>query len=323
MQYTTLGRSGMKISRLVLGTMNFGDKTEEKEAYRIMDRALELGINFFDTANNYCHSETEKIIGRWFAQGNGRREKVILGTKVYDYLGSEAEDGPNAERGLSAYKIRRHLEGSLRRLQTDHIELYQMHHIDRNVSWDELWGALEREVNSGKVDYIGSSNFAGRDLVAASYEAKQRHFLGLISEQHRYSLLQRLPELEVLPAAKEQGIGILVWGPLAGGLLSENALHPADSSRGKDNMSWMGEDLKKQLKRYESLCRELGEKQSDVALAWLLQQENVTAPIMGIRTLEQLESAVHALDIHLEQDFLAELDKIFPGYGPAPEYYAW
>lgn len=323
MQYTSLGKSGMKISRMVLGTMNFGDKTEEKEAFRIMDRALELGINLFDTANSYCHGETEKIIGRWLAQGNGRREQVILATKVYDYLGSEAEDGPNAPRGLSAYKIRRHLEGSLNRLQTDHIELYQMHHVDRNVSWDELWGALEREVNLGKIDYIGSSNFAGRDLVTASYEAKNRHFLGLISEQHRYSLLERLPELEVIPAARELGIGILVWGPLAGGLLSENALQPSEASRGKDNQSWMGEALRKQLERFAELCGQLGEKQSDVALAWLLQREGVTAPIMGIRTLNQLESAVHALDIHLEEDFLAELDKIFPGYGPAPEYYAW
>lgn len=323
MEYTTLGRSGLKISRMVLGTMNFGDKTEEKEAFRIMDMALEYGINFFDTANSYGHGRTEEIIGRWFQQGNGRREKVVLGTKVYDYLGSEELDGPNAARGLSAYKIRRHLEASLKRLQTDHVELYQMHHVDRSVSWDEILGALERERMVGKLDYIGSSNFAARDLVAVSYEAKERQMLGVVSEQHRYSLLQRLPELEVLPAAKDLGIGILVWGPLAGGLLSENALHPQKSSRSQDNQSWMGEGTREKLVAFDMLCRELGEKQSDVALAWLLKQKEVTAPILGIRTVEQLQSAMHAMEISLEEDFVEKLEEIFPGYGAAPEYYAW
>lgn len=197
MKYSYLGKSGLKVSQLCLGTMNFGPETEEKEAFRIMDAALDAGINFFDTANVYGGQDrrgwTEEIIGRWFQQGGGRREKVVLATKVYNDMFDE-QDGPNSGSGLSAYKIRRHFEGSLRRLQTDHIELYQMHHIDRNVSWDELWGAFEILVSQGKADYIGSSNFAGWHIAAAQAKAKERHFLGLVSEQHLYNLLERTPE---------------------------------------------------------------------------------------------------------------------------------
>ena len=235
MKYTYLGRTGMKVSRLCLGTMNFGPRTEEKEAFAIMDKALEVGINFFDTANVYGggpnghNGWTEEIIGRWFKQGGGRREKVVLATKVYGNMNDET-DGPNNGGGLSAYKIRRHIEGSLKRLQTDHVELYQMHHIERHATWDEIWGVFEALVNQGKACYIGASNFGARHLAYAQAAAEKRNFLGLVCEQHKYNLACRLPELEVLPAAQELGLGVIPWSPLGGGLLSGNVLNPVAGS---------------------------------------------------------------------------------------------
>ncbi|WP_150275857.1 aldo/keto reductase [Paenibacillus tepidiphilus] len=324
MKYTYLGKSGLKVSRLCLGTMNFGPETEEKEAFRIMDAALDAGINFFDTANVYGGEEhrghTEEIIGRWFKQGGGRREKTVLATKVYSDMYDEL-DGPNSSRGLSAYKIRRHAEGSLRRLQTDHIELYQMHHVDRKVSWDELWGAFENLVAQGKVDYIGSSNFAGWHIAQAQAEAKARHFLGLVSEQHLYNLLERTPELEVLPAAEGHGLGVIPWSPLAGGLLGRNALAKTGVRSAR---SAKLERHREQLQQFSALCRELGEHEDQVALAWLLANPAVTAPIIGPRTLEQFEDALRVTEIELDEAALTKLGEIFPGPGrPAPEAYAW
>lgn len=326
MEYTYLGKSGLKVSRLCLGTMNFGVDTDEKEAYRIMDAALDAGVTFFDTANVYggvgSRGRTEEIIGRWFSQGGGRREKVVLATKVYGDM-EDANDGPNAPRGLSAYKIRRHLEASLQRLQTDHIELYQMHHIDRNVSWDELWEVFQAQVHQGKVGYIGSSNFAGRDLVKAQYEAKARNFLGLVSEQHKYSLLCRLPELEVLPASEEHGIGVIAWSPLDGGLLGGNALNPAQGSRSSRNPQ-RAEKIRPQLEAFSKLCKELGESEANVALAWTLVHPAMTAPIIGPRTLEQFQDTLRVVDIKLDEAVLKQLDEIFPGPGgDAPKAYAW
>lgn len=326
MKYDFLGRSGLKVSKLCLGTMNFGPTTEEQEAFKIMDAALDAGINFFDTANVYGGQEhkgwTEEIIGRWFAQGGGRREKVVLATKVYNPMNDET-DGPNDERSLSAYKIRRHLEGSLRRLQTDHIELYQMHHVDRNASWEELWGAFEVHTQQGKIGYVGSSNFAGWDLVKAQAGAKDRKVLGLISEQHKYSLLCRLPELEVLPAAEDLGIGVIPWSPLAGGLLGGNALNPEAGSRSAKQQANI-EIHRPQLEAFAALCQELGEKEADVALAWMLANPTITAPIIGPRTLGQLEGSLRAVEIKLDEATMKHLDEIFPGPGGgAPEAYAW
>jgi aryl-alcohol dehydrogenase-like predicted oxidoreductase len=325
MQYAYLGKSGLKVSQLCLGTMNFGPETEEKEAFKIMDAALDAGINFFDTANVYggqAHRGwTEEIIGRWFKLGGGRREKVVLATKVYGDMSDET-DGPNAEGGLSAYKIRRHLEGSLKRLQTDHIELYQMHHVDRNVSWDELWGLFENAVQRGQVGYIGSSNFAGWHIAVAQAEAKARHFLGLVSEQHLYNLMQRTAELEVLPAAEALGLGVIPWSPLAGGLLGRNALSGtgARSARSQERI----EENRSRLEQFSALCRELGEKEDVVALAWVLSHSAITAPIIGPRTLQQLEDSLRVPEVKLEEDALKKLDEIFPGPGkPAPEAYAW
>lgn len=327
MKYTYLGRTGMKVSRLCLGTMNFGPYTEEKEAFAIMDKALEVGINFFDTANVYGGTGhkgwTEEILGHWFAQGGNRREKVVLATKVFSDMEDE-NDGPNTGRGLSAYKIRRHLEGSLKRLQTDYVELYQMHHIERNVTWEEIWGVFEALVNQGKVYYIGSSNFAGWHLVQAQAAAAKRNFFGLVSEQHKYNLLCRLPELEVLPAAQEMGMGVIPWSPLGGGMLSGNVLNPAQGSRGEQRATSLSEQERSQLEAYSKLCAEIGESESNVALAWLLANPVVTAPIIGPRTLKQFEDSLRAVEIELSDDALKELDSIFPGPGgKAPEAYAW
>ncbi|OPH46662.1 oxidoreductase [Paenibacillus ferrarius] len=326
MEYTYLGRTGMKVSRLCLGTMNFGVSTDEKEAFRIMDEALDAGINFFDTANIYGWGEnsgaTETIIGRWFAQGGNRRERVILATKAYEKICNPL-DGPNDEKGLSLYKIRRHLEGSLRRLQTEHVELFFMHHIDWRTQWDELWEALEGVVRQGKADYIGSSNFAGWHLVKAQAAAKDRKFMGLVVEQHIYSLLNRTPELEVLPAANDLGIGVVAWSPMAGGVLGGSALNSTLSNRTAQQKAVI-EKNRSSLEAYSALCRELGEKESNVALAWVLANPALTGPIIGPRTVEQLRDVLRAVEIKLDASVLQRLDELFPGPGgPAPESYSW
>jgi len=325
MEYTALGRTGLKVSRLCLGTMNFGVDTEEKEAFKIMDMALDAGINFFDTANGYgwrvYAGRTEEIIGKWFAQGGRRREKVVLATKVYGEMNNPLE-GPNDPPGLSAYKIRRHLEDSLRRLQTDHIELYQMHHVDWNVTWDEIWGAFEVAVQQGKADYIGASNFPGWKLMEAQKEAISRHFLGLVSEQHRYNLNCRLPELEVLPAAQYLGIGVIPWGPLDGGLLGGNAIKKVPGSRTEKDDRF--EKYRHKLEQFSNLCKEIGEREDTVALAWLLSNPAVTAPIIGCRTADQFEQSLRSVEVKLEDWALKRIDEIFPGPGgKAPEAYAW
>ena len=330
MKYTYLGRTGLKVSRLCLGTMNFGPRTSEKEAFALMDKALDAGITFFDTANVYGRPNgghagwTEEIIGRWFQLGGGRRERVVLATKVHGGMEDDT-DGPNNERGLSAYKIRRHIEGSLRRLQTDHIELYQMHHVERHASWEELWGVFEPLVHQGKAYYIGSSNFGARHLAYAQAAAGKRNFLGLVCEQHKYHLMCRLPELEVLPAAQELGLGVIPWSPLGGGLLGGHALSPeAGSRRAAQAALELTEGQRAQLTAYARLCNEIGESESNVALAWLLHNPAVTAPIIGPRTLEQLDGALRAVEIRLSKDTLKKLDEIFPGPGgEAPEAYAW
>ncbi|WP_419871160.1 aldo/keto reductase [Candidatus Pristimantibacillus sp. PTI5] len=325
MQYTKLGRSGLRVSRLCLGTMNFGVDTDERESFRILDAALDAGINFIDTANIYGWGEnagrTEEIIGKWFQQGDGRRERTVLATKVYGDM-HDAHDGPNRDAGLSAYKIRRHLEGSLKRLQTDHIELYQMHHVDRSVNWSELWGAFENAVSQGKVGYIGSSNFAGWDIAVAQGEAKARGSIGLVSEQHKYNLLCRLPELEVLPASKELGLGVIPWSPLDGGLLAGNHRRKDGGRRSGDTKRL--EQHRDQLDAYAAFCDELGEPEDLVSLAWLLANPAVTAPIIGVRTLDQFERSLRAVEISLDESALKRLDEIFPGPGgEAPRAYAW
>jgi aryl-alcohol dehydrogenase-like predicted oxidoreductase len=323
MEYTHLGRSGLRVSRFALGTMNFGPETSEEDSFAIMDRAIEHGINFFDTANVYGwqmgEGLTEQIIGRWFDQGGGRREKVVVATKLY---GSMSE-WPN-DTFLSARNIRRACEGSLRRLRTDHIDLYQMHHVDRETPWDEIWEAFDVLRTQGKVLYFGSSNFAGWHIAQAQAYARERHMLGLVAEQTFYNLLERTVELEVLPAAQELGLGIIPWSPLMGGLLGGILRKPKEGRAISETAKRRMKKYSKQVKRYEALCDELGEHPADVALAWLLKQPAVTAPIIGPRTVAQLDGTLGALDVTLDDEAMAQLDAISPGPGgPAPEAYAW
>jgi len=320
MDYRHLGRTGLLVSPLCLGTMNFGPQTSEPDSFTIMDHALDAGINFFDTANGYGNSETEQIIGRWFARGGGRREKVVLATKVY---GNVAGEWPNDSK-LSARHIRDACEASLRRLQTDHIDLYQMHHVDRATPWDEIWQAMDLLVAQGKVIYVGSSNFAGWHIVAANEAARQRNSFGLVSEQSLYNLNTRMIELEVIPACEAYGVGILPWSPLGSGLLGGSVGKTTEGRRSTDGMKMAAEWLHDKLEAWEKLCAELGEQPADVAIAWLLAQPAVTAPIIGPRTLEQLDGSLGSLEITLDDDVLERLDKIFPEPGgTAPEAYAW
>lgn len=323
METTNLGRTGLQVSRLCLGAMNFGPHTSEEDSFAIMDRALELGINFFDTANVYGwktgEGVTEHIIGRWLAQGGGRREQIVLATKVFGKMG----EGPN-DRRLSAYHIRRACEESLRRMQTDHIDLYQMHHIDRQTPWEEIWQAMELLVQQGKVIYVGSSNFAGWHIAQAQSKAKRRNFMGLVCEQSLYNLTERTIELEVIPACREYGLGLIPWSPLAGGMLGGALEKEAKGRRASEQAQKNIDKHRSKLQKYEALCREIGEKPADVALAWLLHNPAVTAPIIGPRTLEQLDGSLRALEVILSDEALAQLNEIWPGPGgEAPEAYAW
>ena len=328
MHYKHLGRTGLKVSRLCLGTMNFGELTNESTSFEIMDAALDAGINYFDTADVYGgpnspdmekgYGISEEYIGRWLAQG-GRRERIVLATKVYQPM----ETGPN-DRHLSAYHIRKACEESLRRLQTGHIDLYQMHHIDRSTPWEEIWQAMEVLVRQGKVIYVGSSNFAGWDIATAQSTAIARSFMGLASEQSLYNLTARTIELEVIPACRHFGLGLVPWSPIGGGLLGGMLRKAAEGRRAKPKVTQQIERLRPQLEAYESLCRDIGEKPSDVALAWLLRNPAVTAPIIGPRTVEQLKENLRAVDVVLSDDVLEQLDKIWPGPGgEAPKAYAW
>ncbi|MDP4174023.1 MAG: aldo/keto reductase [Bacteroidota bacterium] len=323
MEYTHLGRSGLKVSRLCLGTMNFGTYTPVEDSFRIMDKALDLGINFFDTANVYGADKhkgfTEEIIGRWLSQGGLRRDKIVLATKVYGNMG----DWPNEEK-LSAYHIRKACESSLKRLQTDHIDLYQMHHIDRDTPWDEVWQAMEQLVEQGKVIYVGSSNFAAWNIVEANYMAQKRNFLGLVSEQSIYSLRNRHIELEVIPACKAMGVGIIPWSPLGGGILCGVLDKPNSGRRSRPALQSSVEKLKPQLERYENLCKELSMKPADLALAWVLSNPSVASPIVGPRTIEQLQESTNVLSMEIPEQAMKKLDEIWPGPGnQAPEAYAW
>ncbi|PKL88996.1 MAG: aldo/keto reductase [Ignavibacteriae bacterium HGW-Ignavibacteriae-2] len=322
MLYTSLGRSGLQVSKLCLGTMNFGPYTSDKDSYKIMNRAIELGINFFDTANVYGWEKgpgyTEELLGNWFA-ANGMRDKIVLATKVYGKMG----EGIN-EKGLSAYHIKRACEDSLKRMKVDHIDIYQMHHIDRATPWEEIWQAMEQLISQGKVTYIGSSNFAAWNIAEANTIAKHKNFLGLVSEQSIYSLRNRHIELEVIPACRAFGVGLIPWSPLGGGILCGVLEKTEEGRRTREPLQKSVEKLKPQIEQYENLCKEIGQKPADVALAWVLNNTVVSSPIVGPRTIEQLEQNVKTLEIKLDEVTLKKLDEIWPGPGnQAPEAYAW
>ncbi|MGP3922690.1 aldo/keto reductase [Streptomyces sp. 8N616] len=332
MEYTQLGRTGLKVSRLVLGTMNFGPVTDEADSHAIMDAALAAGVNFFDTANVYGWGEnkgrTEEILGSWFAKGGERREKVVLATKVYANMGTADAPWPNQDK-LSALNIRRAVEASLKRLGTDYIDLYQFHHVDRATPWDEIWQAIDVLIQQGKILYAGSSNFAGWHIARANEAARRRlTTYGLVSEQCLYNLAERRAEMEVIPAAREYGLGVIPWSPLHGGLLGGAIRKAREGGAGRTASGRSADALRnakqrEQIQSYEDLLDKHGLEPGDVALAWLLTRPGVTGPIVGPRTAAQLESALRAVELDLSDELLASLDEIFPGPGPSPEAFAW
>ncbi|MBV2357443.1 aldo/keto reductase [Streptomyces sp. J2-1] len=330
MKYTQLGRTGLEVSRLVLGTMNFGPQTDEAASHAIMDAALGAGINFFDTANVYGWGEnkgrTESIIGNWFAKGGDRRDKVVLATKVYGNMSGDDSVWPNHHK-LSAVNIRRAVDASLKRLQTDYIDVYQFHHIDRNTPFDEIWQAIDVLIQQGKILYVGSSNFPGYKIAQANETAARRGgTIGLVSEQCLYNLAERRAEMEVIPAAQDYGLGVIPWSPLHGGLLGGVLKKQAESGRrasGRAADALADPAQRAQIQAYEDLLDKHGLQPGEAALAWLLTRPGVTGPIVGPRTAEQLDSAIRATELELSEELLAGLDEIFPGPGPSPEAFAW
>lgn len=325
MKYCRLGRSGLQVSKICLGTANFGTGTSkgfgdwgvvgEKEAYKIMDFALDNGITFFDTANVYGGLEnrglTETIIGNWFKLGGNRREKVVLGTKVGRIFERSDLDGPNNVEGLSLYKIRRHVEASLKRLQTDHIELIQMHKTDPITSWDEIWEAFEGLVRGGKVDYVGSSNHDAWQIMKAQETARRRNYMGIVNEQHLYTPLCRLAEHELLPMARDQGIGITVFSPLLRGFFGIDAFHPEKREMNAESKR-MFELYRKEAEAFSKLCREIGETEANVTLAWELSHPEITSVIVAPTCIDDLQSLFRCVDITLEEEVLKKIDAIFP-----------
>lgn len=330
MKYTQLGRTGLKVSRLTLGTMNFGPLTNEADSHTIMDAALDAGINYFDTANVYGWGEnkgrTEEIVGTWFAEGGERRDKVVLATKVYGNMAADGKPAwPNHDL-LSAVNIRRSVEASLKRLQTDYIDIYQFHHIDRRTPFEEIWQAIDTLVAQGKILYAGSSNFAGYKIAQANEIAKQRGSYGLVSEQCLYNLAERSAEMEVIPAAQDYGLGVIPWSPLHGGLLGGVLKKEGEGSRrtgGRAAAELAKPEVRAQVQAYEDLLDKHGLAPGEVALAWLLSRPGVTGPIVGPRTAEQLASGLRAVELDLSDEVLDALDEIFPGPGPSPESFAW
>lgn len=326
MKYNRLGKSGLYVSKLCLGTASFGNGTttgahdwgviDEKNAFRIMDYALDQGINFFDTANVYGSKDTiglsEQIIGRWFQLGNQRRERVVLATKVgRAFSASPQVDGPNNREGLSLYKIRRHIEESLRRLKTEKIELYQMHKRDQETGWDEIWEAFEGLVREGKIDYVGASNHDAWELAKAQEAAQKRNFMGLVSEQHFYTPLNRMAELEMLPMALDYGIGITVYSPLSRGLLGIDMDCPDKHPRSAE-AEYHFNYIKEQLREYSQLCRELGESPANVTLAWELAHPAVKSVIIAPNTCEDLAELLRSLEVVFTDQIMDKMDEIFP-----------
>jgi aryl-alcohol dehydrogenase-like predicted oxidoreductase len=332
MKSTYLGRTNLVVSNICLGTMHFGSKTDEKEAYRIMDEAVDLGINFFDTSNNYGGQpgQAEQIIGKWFKLGGGRREKVVLATKVYWHMDPDGKI-LNDKPGISAYKVRQHLGDSLRRLQTDHIDLYQIHHFDRRVTGEEFWGSFKRPINNGDITYVGTCNFPGWGLAKFQMIAREHKQLGIVSEQCMYNLFNRMPELEVIPAARDFGIGVLAYMPLAGGILSGN-MNIVSGSRTETVRKEYGIGPRgiKQITDFSNLCHEIGERENVVAIAWILSNPSISSSIVGIRTPQHFKGLQKASELKLDINIIERLNTIFDinqgkalQPGEAPEAFAW
>ncbi|MDF3290312.1 aldo/keto reductase [Streptomyces silvisoli] len=332
MEYTQLGRTGLQVSRVVLCTGKFGPAISEADSFTVMDAALGVGINVF--ANVYDWGEnkgqTEKIIGNWFAQGGGRREKVVLATKLYASMAPDNDPSPNMGR-LSALNIRRSVEAGLERLRTDCIDLLQLHHVDRNTPWEEIWQAIDVLVQQGKILYAGSSNHAGWHIAQANETAGRRGSLGLVVGECLYNLAERRAEMEVIPAAQSYGLGVWARSPLHGGLLGgvlrrlhEGGAMPTARGRAASAAKALENPaIRDRVQAYEDLVDQYGLDPGEVALAWLLTRPSITGPAIGPGSVECLETAVRAVQLQLPQELLTALEEVFPGPGPSPEAFAW
>jgi aryl-alcohol dehydrogenase-like predicted oxidoreductase len=301
MKYRSLGRTGVKVSPLCLGTMNFGGPTEEAESIAIIDAALDAGLNFVDTANVYTRGESERIVGKALKEGN-KRDRVVLATKVYGRMG----EGPN-EQGVSRYHIIQACEDSLRRLQTDHIDLYQLHRPPLDTPQDETLRAFDDLIRAGKVRYIGSSTHPAWMVMEALALSERLGLNRYISEQPPYNLLDRRIENELIPLAQRYGLAVLPWSPLAGGILT--AKYPVEGglpegSRGARSSGTFPERITQRGREVAAqvgeMARERGLSAAQLALLWVKDQPGVTAPITGPRTMAHLEEALEVVDMTLE-----------------------
>ncbi|MDQ3457917.1 MAG: aldo/keto reductase [Deinococcota bacterium] len=325
MEYRALGRTGVKVSPLCLGCMTFGAKTSPEDSYAIVDRALEAGINFIDTANVYSRGRSEEVTGEALKR-NGQRDKVVLATKVHGVMD---DDDPNA-RGNSRRHIIQQCEASLRRLQTDYIDLYQIHRPQPDIPIDETLQALDDLIRKGYVRYLGTSTFAAWQLTEALAVAKELRLNRFVCEQPPYNLLDRRIERELLPMAQTYGVGIIPWSPLAGGLLSgkyqRNADAPADSryADAKDSPIQQRRQTDRAFDVIEGLQPLVAAKgctMSQFALAWCVQQPGVTSPIIGPRTMAQLEDNLGALEVAIGDEDRGKIDELIPPGDMASAFY--
>ncbi len=311
MEYRNLGRAGVKVSPLCLGCMNFGGATEEKESIRIIHQALDAGINFLDTANVYNNGRSEEVVGNAIRD---RRDKVVLATKVHGRMG----EGPN-DRGNSRYHIMSQVEASLMRLQTDHIDLYQLHRPDPDTGMGEQLGVLTDLVRQGKVRYIGTSTFPSHLLCESLWISDVRQLEPFVCEQPPYSIFCRYIEREVLPFCERHGFGVIPWSPLAGGWLTGKYRKgrdlPEGCRAGRHDWDMESKEAERRFDAVEKLipiAEERGCTLSQFALAWTLANPAVTAPIIGPRTSEHLEDNLGALDVDMSAEVLERVDEVVP-----------
>ena len=326
MEYRSFGRTGVKVSVLCLGCMMFGGRTGPDESYAIIDRALDAGINFLDTANVYSRGRSEEVTGEALKR-NGRRAKVVLATKVH---GRMDDTDPNAF-GTSRRHIIEQCDASLRRLQTDYIDLYQLHRPRPDIAIDETLRALDDLIRAGKVRYIGTSTFAAWQIVESLWVSKELGLNRFVCEQPPYNLLDRRIERELLPMAQTYGIATIPWSPLAGGLLtgkySRNQPPPSDTRFAVDKNPMLPRRMNEQaldvVDALKPLAEEKGVPLAQFALAWCVHQPGVTSPIIGPRTMDQLEDNLRALDVTITDEDRAKIDQVaLPGRMVSPYYEA-
>ncbi|NHN33436.1 aldo/keto reductase [Paenibacillus agricola] len=312
MKYRRLGNSGLKVSLLGLGTNAFGVRADEATSLQIIHQAMDKGINFIDTANIYTKSESERIIGLAL---EGKRHEVVLATKA----GLVRGEGPN-ERGSSRYHLQQELESSLRRLKTDYVDLYQIHTFDPETPIEETLRTLDDMVSSGKVRYIGASNYAAWELMKALGISEQKGFNRYVSTQTSYSLADRTPEQELVPVCLDQGVGIIPYFPLAGGILTgkytSTDAAPQGSRADKDpNFSRFLDEQRLQLSQnVANLAATLDCSSSTLSLSWLMHQPVVSTVIVGATRVEQLEENLQSLSLELDSEQLKELDQLSESY---------